>query len=126
MIIAIDFDGTIVKTKVDERKIVIKRNKLLAKKIINKLYNDHTIIINTLRVDKGKRKYLSEAKKWLKKEGIKYHYINENSKEVVEGYWGDTRKIAADIYIDDKNIISLVSWPIIYLIIKLKLWLRKN
>jgi len=121
MYIGIDFDNTIVKT---EGFTEIKRLKFLARWVINRLYaEDNIIIINTLRSDTfkgpGSKKALTTAKEYLKKAGIKYHYINENAEQLIARY-GDTRKIAVDINIDDKNIVPLVSWPIIYLIIKVK------
>ena len=129
MIIAIDFDNTIVKTSVVETTLKIKRLKFLSKKIINKLYNDgHIIIIDTLRTngnDQTNKNSLTIVKNYLKEKGINYHYINENYPPLIKK-WGDARKISCDISIDDRNIIPLVSWPIIYLIIKLKTWLKKN
>lgn len=127
MVIAIDFDNTIVKTVVNDVDVKIKRLKFLAKTVINNLYDSgHIIIINTLR-ENGKKpnpKILTEAKKYLKEKGIKYHLINKNYKKNINK-WYDSRKIACDISIDDRNIIPLVSWPIIYVIIKIKIWLRK-
>ena len=60
---------------------------------------------------------------YLKEKDIRYTCINENYPPLIK-IWGDSRKIAGDVFIDDKNIIPLVSWPIIYVIIKLKTWLR--
>ena len=38
--------------------------------------------------------------------GLKFDYINENVKENIEKY-GDTRKIYADVYIDDHAIFPI-------------------
>jgi hypothetical protein len=123
MIIAIDFDNTIVKTSVKGYDVEIKRLKFLAKKVINSLHNEgHTIIINTLREDGKHTKMgnaLRKAKTYLKKKGIKYHFINENDPYLIS-QWGESRKIACDVNIDDRNIIPLTSWPIIWLILRIK------
>ena len=129
MYITIDFDNTITKRSTDW--FSPSKNKFLAKKVINYFYDrGHTIIINTMREDKviptlgkSKRKFKTEAIKWLKKSGIKYHYINENPIEVIEK-WGDSRKMAADVNIDDRNIIPLTSWPIIFVLLKIREWLN--
>lgn len=120
MYITIDFDNTIAVSKITGTKVSIIRNKFLAKQVINDLYKNNIITINTLR----EGKLLEQAKKYLKKSGIKYHYINENPKELIEK-WGESRKIAGDIYIDDRNIVPLVSWPIIWVVLKIKLWIKK-
>ena len=131
MYIAIDFDKTIVvNRKGENRWWSIKRNKFLAKKVINYFYDrGHTILINSMREDKvipyiNKRKKFkskTDAIKWLKKSGIKYNYFNENPKELVEK-WGDSRKIACDVNIDDRNIVPLVNWPIIFVLLKIREW----
>lgn len=102
LIIAIDFDGTIVSNRYPQ--IGILRNG--AKETINKWYEDHTIIINSCRA--GIFHY--EMKAFLDNEGVKYHYINENTQELIEKYNGDTRKISADLYFDDHNPGVMFEW----------------
>lgn len=36
--------------------------------------------------------------------GLKFDTVNENLPELIEAYGGDTRKINADIYFDDKAV----------------------
>lgn len=101
--IVIDFDGIIVVDKYPKIGM-IKRG---AKETINKLYEDHTIIINTCRVGQ----YETDAIKALNDAGIKYHYFNNNSDELINKYGVDCRKISGDIYIDDKNVdYKFASW----------------
>lgn len=110
MIIAIDFDDTIVSNNYPK----IGNLKENAKKIINKLYKEgNIIIIWTCRHDKK----LQDVITFLKDNEIKYNYINENENELIKKY-GDTRKVNADIYIDDKNLGGIPNWNTIYKIIK--------
>jgi len=129
MYIVIDFDDTIANSKIaTPERVAIGNPKYKAKKVINKLYDEgHTIIINTLREDRPERKqrFLSEAKEWLNNQGIKYHYINENPTDLIEK-WGDSRKMAGNVYIDDRNILPLTFWPLIYWLIKFKEWRIKS
>ena len=50
--------------------------------------------------------------------GIKYHYFNENFPHLIDRYGGDTRKISADIYIDDKCLFDIPTWAVKYGIIR--------
>jgi hypothetical protein len=68
------------------------------------------MILWTSRSDKE----LSEAKEFLIKEGIIFDAFNESNPENIAKYGRDTRKIFADIYIDDKVLIPLQSWNEIY------------
>lgn len=62
--------------------------------------NNYIFILYTCRHDKE----LQNAIDYLKENyNIEFNYINENVKELIDQY-GDTRKIYADYYIDDKNI----------------------
>ena len=105
--ISIDFDGTIVKKNYPN----IGELKPLAKEIINDLFDWNIIIINTCRSGES----LENAKKFLSNRGIKYDYINENDKSLIEFFGGDTRKIGADYYIDDKNLLSVYNLIIVWL-----------
>lgn len=101
--IVIDFDGIICVDKYPKVGM-IKRD---AKKYINKLYENHTIIINTCRVNQ----YVDEAKSALYDAGIKYHYFNQNSDDLIRKYGADCRKISGEIYVDDKNLeYKFMNW----------------
>jgi predicted mannosyl-3-phosphoglycerate phosphatase (HAD superfamily) len=98
MIIAIDFDGTIVEDKFPEIGEMMPG----AAEVINELYHSgHKIIIWTSRQGIN----LLRAIEWMAKNGIRYHHINESCPQNVAAYGNDTRKIFADIYIDDKSLI---------------------
>ena len=104
LIISIDFDGVVV------TEVYPGIGELMsgARDNINELYKDHTIIINTCRAGDYER----DCKAFLDSNGINYHYLNENSLERISQYNTDTRKISADIYIDDKNLFGFPGWDI--------------
>lgn len=113
LVLSIDFDGTIVEEKFPDVGKIIPE----AKKYINKLYDDgHHIVINTCRSGR----YEGNAEAFLKRRGIKYHYINANMPFLIEQYGQDCRKISADIYIDDRCLMGLPSWKEIYEIVQTK------
>jgi hypothetical protein len=110
MIIAIDFDGTIVANNYPK----IGEVRYGAKDVINKLFNDgHYIIIWTCRTNQ----HLVDCAVWLAKNGFRFHQINESCPENMIEYCGDSRKVYADIYIDDRSVSGLPSWDEIYNII---------
>jgi hypothetical protein len=119
LIIAIDFDGTIA--EVDFPSIV--KPKSGAKKYINKLYSEgHHIVIWTCRSDGD----LLKAIEFLNEQGIWFHDVNSHHEGLIRAFNNDTRKVAADVYVDDKGLWlfnKLPHWRIIYWMIQLKRWL---
>ncbi len=110
LILAIDFDGTIV----DEVFPKIGPLREGAKEYIRKLYDDgHYIIIWTCR----EGEYRVMAKFFLQDNFIPYHKMNSPNPEGVERYGFDPRKIGADIYIDDRGVLGIPTWPEIYRIV---------
>jgi hypothetical protein len=109
-ILAIDFDGTICMS--DYPKLGELRKG--AATIIRALYAEgFGIVINTCREGHA----LSNAMYWLDKNNIPYHYVNCNFPHLIDLYSADCRKISADMYIDDKNILGLPEWDEIYNIV---------
>lgn len=103
LIISIDFDNTIVEPLYPEIGVL----KPDCKRIINKWYDlGHKIIINTCRAGK----YHGDAEKFLIQNGISFNFINCNMPELINFYKADTRKISADVYIDDRNLGGLPEW----------------
>jgi len=104
--IAIDFDGTIVENAYPK----IGKPLIFAFETIKKLQeNRHRVILWTYR--RGKE--LDQAVAFCEKHGITFYAINMSFPE--EDY--DTsysRKINADIFIDDRNIGGMKSWGEIY------------
>lgn len=111
MILAIDFDGTIVEDQYPEIGKLVEG----AKEVINRLHGEgYTIIIWTCRTGFHK----AAAVEFLAKNGIKFDRINESCPGNLLKYGGkDTRKVYADIYIDDKGLFQLPHWDDIYEIV---------
>lgn len=105
--IAVDFDGTIV----DDEYPKIGKPKLFAFNTLLKLQSEgHRLILWTYR----KGKALEEAVQFCKENGITFYAVNKSFPE--EEYDPKySRKINADLFIDDRNIGGLVSWGEIHL-----------
>lgn len=106
MIIAVDFDGTIVEHKYPamgkEIPFAIKTLKIFQQK-------GHQIILWTYRSGKE----LDEAIQFCNERGLTFHAVNNNfeDEEFDNTY---SRKIYADIYIDDRNLLGIPEWGKIY------------
>lgn len=107
MIIAVDFDGTIVEDHYPrigkEIPFAIETLKLLQKE-------KHYLILWTVR----ERERLTEAVDWCQKRGIEFYAINRNYPEEKVDDEHYSRKIKADIFIDDRNFGGLPDWGRIY------------
>lgn len=95
-IIAIDFDGCLV---VDQFPLIGEPNEKLIKLVSQWRENGCQIILWTCRNGAA----LDNAVGWCASRGIKFDAVNENLESVKALYGGDTRKIFADVYIDDKS-----------------------
>ena len=96
-IVAVDFDGTLCEDKWPE--IGDARESLIWHLRCRQARGDK-IVLWTCRT--GDR--LREAVEWCSLYGLIFDAINENLPEVIEYCGGDSRKIYADEYIDDKMI----------------------
>ena len=104
--IAVDFDGTIVENRFPE----IGKPILFAFESLKKLQEEgHRLILWTYR--HGTR--LDEAVEFCKKNGLEFYAVN---KSYPEEEFDDTisRKILADIFIDDRNLGGMKGWGEIY------------
>lgn len=105
--IAVDFDGTIVEHKYPQ----IGKEILFAFETLRALQKQkHQLILWTYRSGKE----LDEAVDFCRQNGVEFYAVNKSypEEEFDEDYM--SRKIDADIYIDDRNIGGLVSWGEIY------------
>ncbi len=102
MRIAIDFDGTIV----ENRYPLIGKPMLFAFETMKELQkNNHQLILWTYRSGKE----LEEAVSFCRGKGIEFYAVNKNYPEEI--YDGNiSRKIIADIYIDDRNLGGFPGW----------------
>ncbi len=94
-IIAVDFDNTLAFTDYP----IIKAPNTELVEFIRQHQNDYIFILWTMR--EGKQ--LQFAKEWIKEQGIRFDYYNQNTPWNIQKY-GDRRKVYADYYIDDHNI----------------------
>ena len=95
-IIAVDFDGTLCENKWPE---IGKPNRELIEFLKFAKKTDSTkLILWTCRT--GDR--LFEAVNWCMSYGLIFDAVNKNLPEIIEQFGEDTRKINADLYIDDK------------------------
>ncbi len=104
--IAVDFDGTIVENRYPK----IGKPILFAVETLLHLQKDgHLLILWTYRSGRE----LDEAVEFCKQKGIIFYAINKSYPEEI---YDDTlsRKIQADIFIDDRNIGGLRGWGEIY------------
>lgn len=94
---AVDFDGTLCENLYP--KIGYAKQDVINH--ITQLQNDgNKIVLWTCRVDD----LLDEAVAWCEEQGLLFDSVNENMQEIIDKYGSDTRKISADVYIDDKAI----------------------
>lgn len=109
MKIAVDFDGTIVEHKYPE----IGKEILFAFETLKQLINQkHQVILWTYRAGKE----LDEAVEFCRENGVEFFAVNKNYPE--EHYDGSiSRKIDADVYIDDRNIGGFPGWSAIWQIL---------
>lgn len=94
-IVAVDFDGTLVTDEFPE----IGRIKLLVwDTVITAQENGYKVILWTCRNGEA----LKKAVDFCAMHGLHFDAINENLDEIKILYGGDTRKVFADLYIDDR------------------------
>ena len=103
-IIAVDFDGTLFDT---EWPSIIKEpnTELIDWLNYRKACHEDRIILWTCRCGKD----LDVAVDACAKQGLIFDAVNENLPDMIEKFGGDSRKIFADIYIDDKVIYGCCS-----------------
>ena len=102
LILAIDFDGTIV----DDAYPKVGKPKLFAIETLKKLQEDgHRLILWTYRSGEP----LEDAVSFCKSKGIIFYAVN---KSFPEEQFDETksRKIHADLFIDDRNIGGFLGW----------------
>ena len=104
--IAVDFDGTIVEHQYPD----IGKEKLFAFQTLKELEKKGArLILWSFRTGKE----LDDAVEYCRKNGIEFYSVNRNYPEEVMND-SVSRKIDANIYIDDKNIGGFPGWSEIW------------
>lgn len=114
MTIAIDFDGTIV----EHRYPKIGNEIPFATDTLKMLIKDrHRLILWTVR----EGKLLDEAVEWCRERGVEFYAVNRDYPEEDAAHHGFSRKVKADLFIDDRNLGGLPDWGDIYRMVQEKL-----
>lgn len=101
-VIAVDFDGTIVEHRFPE----IGREMLFAFATLKALQQKgHKLILWTIRTGQT----LQDAVEFCRKNGVEFYAVNKNYPEEQMDQ-GISRKLNADIFIDDRNLGGFVGW----------------
>ena len=108
MIIAVDFDGTIV----EHRYPAIGEEKPFAIETLKMLIRDrHQLILWSVR----EGQLLEEAVQWCRERGVEFYAVNRDYPEEDPRHNQHfSRKLKADIFIDDRNLGGLPDWGTIY------------
>ena len=108
MLIAVDFDGTIVQHEYPK----IGKEIPFAIDTLKRLQSEfhHLLVLWTVR--EGKE--LEEAVEYCRARGLEFYAINASYPEEVleEGYV--SRKVNVDLFIDDRGLGGLPDWGVIY------------
>ena len=107
LIVAVDFDGTIAGRDENHNLVVIPGADTYIRKIKEL---GHTVILYTCREGKNQWK----AEKFMEEHNIPFDLINANFEGHATKYGHDSRKINADVYVDDKAVGGMPAWEDVY------------
>ena len=115
--LAIDFDGTVV----DDAYPGIGKPKIFAFETLKKLQSEgYRLILWTYRHGKT----LDEAVEFCKKNGVEFYAVNSSFEGEIFDHSMASRKIDADLFIDDRNLGGFPGWGEIYNIITQRIEFR--
>ena len=107
MTIDVVFDGTIVEHRYpkigEEIPFATETLKILAQE-------RHKLILWTVR----EGELLEEAIEWCRQRGVFFYSVNKDYPEEEKSHNGFSRKLKADLFIDDRNLGGLPDWGTIY------------
>ena len=106
MLIAVDFDGTIVEHCYPK---IGKEIPFATDTLRRLIAEQHRLILWTIR----KGPLLEEALDWCKARGVEFYAVNRNFPEEEISDVSE-RKIKVDMVIDDRNIGGLPDWGVMY------------
>ncbi len=105
-VIAVDFDGTIVQHEYPR----IGKEMMFAFATLRELNKKgHKLILWTIRTGD----LLDEAVEYCKKNGVEFYAVNKNYPEEQLSN-SVSRKLNADIFIDDRNVGGFIGWSQIW------------
>lgn len=108
MIIAVDFDGTIVRHRYPEIGSEVPFATQTLKMLIDE---GHQLILWSVR----EGQLLQDAVDWCRKRGVEFYAVNKDYPEEDTSLNRHfSRKLKADIWIDDRNVGGLPDWGTIY------------
>ena len=114
MVIAVDFDGTIVEHKYP----AIGRELPFATETLRMLIRDrHKLILWSVR----EGALLDEAVEWCRERGVEFYAVNRDYPEERREHETFSRKLKADLFIDDRNLGGLPDWGMIYRMVRERL-----
>lgn len=107
MVIAVDFDGTIVTHEYPK----IGREIPFAIDTLKRLQQEghHQLILWTVR----EGELLNEAIEFCRTRGLEFYAVNSNYPEG-EKIENQPRKVNAELFIDDRNLGGIPDWGVIY------------
>ena len=85
-IYAVDFDGTLCENSWPD---IGKPNRVLIPALLELRANGDLLV---------------EAVSWCKEQGLEFDAVNENLPEIIGQFGTESRKVFADVYVDDKVI----------------------
>ena len=107
LVLAVDFDGTVVEDRYPE----IGKPLPFAIDTLKRLHADgHRIVLWTFRHGRP----LRNAVDFLESQGVQLYAVNQSFPEESEQLDGYSRKIHADWFIDDRNIGGFPGWGVVY------------
>lgn len=112
MKIAVDFDGTIVRHRYPE----IGEELPFATQTLRMLLKEgHQLILWSVR----EGELLEDAVNWCKERGVEFYAVNRDfPEEDITRNIHFSRKLKADVWIDDRNVGGLPDWGQIYKMIR--------
>lgn len=109
MVIAVDFDGTIVE---HEYPKIGRPIPFAIETLLQLQHEGHTLLLWSVR----EGRLLQEAVEYCESKGLKFYAANKNYPE--EDRSKSSRKLNADLFIDDRNLGGLPDWGVTYHAIK--------
>jgi hypothetical protein len=107
LVIAVDFDGTVVEDRYPE----IGKPLPFALQTLKRLTEDgHRLVLWTYRHGRP----LAAAVEFLESNGVELYAVNQSFPGESQDLQGYSRKIHADVFVDDRNVGGFPGWGVVY------------